>query len=103
DGSLARHTMTTIVRRARHAPIGDPHPTDYPVARLHRGHNGLHRAHIAGVAREDLVAEREAIEAHHQGDTHLFAVGAVIARVAALGERVPQRLAFEERARHIVE
>ena len=56
-----------------------------------------------GVAGEHFVAQREAIEGDHQSDAHLFAVGAVIARVAALGLRIGGRLAFEVGRGDVVE
>ena len=91
------------IGRARHAAVADPHPPDHPVTGLHRGHNRLQRARVVHVAGKHFVAEREAIEAHHQRDAHLFAVGPVIARVAALRERVRLGLALEEGAGHVVE
>ncbi len=55
------------------------------------------------VAGEHLVAQREAIKGNHQGDAHLFAIGAVIARVAAFGLRIGGSLAFEVGRGDIVE
>jgi hypothetical protein len=70
---------------------------------FHGGHDALQGLRIVGVAREHLIAEREAIEGHDQRDAHLLAIGAVVAGIAALCQRVRFGLAFEERARHIVE
>ena len=56
-----------------------------------------------GVARKHFVAQREAIEGDHQGDAHLLAIGAVIARVAALRLRIGERFAFEVGRGDIVE
>jgi hypothetical protein len=56
-----------------------------------------------GVAGEHLVAQRKAIEGHHERNADLLAVGAMVARVAALRLRVGFRLALEIRARDIVE
>ena len=53
------------------------------MAGLHRVDDGLHRSAVVGVAGEHLVAQREAVEGHHQGDADLLAVGPVIAAVAA--------------------
>ncbi len=56
-----------------------------------------------GIAGEHLVAQGKAVEGHDQRDAHLLAVGAMIARVAALRLRVGFGLAFEIRARDVVE
>jgi hypothetical protein len=47
------------------------------------------------VAGEHFVAQRKAIEGDHQRDAHLLAIGAVIARVAALRLRIALGLPFE--------
>src|SRR5262249_16848946 len=73
---------------ARQAAVGDPHPADHAVTGFHRVDDGLHRAAVVGVAGEHLVAQREAVERHHQGDADLLAVGAVIAAVATTGQPV---------------
>ena len=39
---------------------------------------------FVSVAGEHFVAERKAVKGHHERDTHLLAVGAMIARVTAL-------------------
>ena len=54
------------VRRARHAAIGDPHASDHAVTGFHGVDDGLHGAAVVGVAGEHLVAQREAVEGHHQ-------------------------------------
>ena len=56
-----------------------------------------------GVAGKHFVAEWEAIEGHDQSDAHLFAVGPMIAGVPALRQRVGFGLAFEIRARDVIE
>ena len=58
---------------------------------------------VVGVAGEHLVAQREAVEGHHQGDADLLAVGPMIAAVAALRQRVGLRLALEVGAGHVVQ
>ena len=62
---------------AGHAAVGDPD------AARHRGgppwcHDGL-QVSVVGVAGEHFVAQRKAVEGHHQGDADLLAVGPVIA------------------------
>ena len=88
---------------ARHAAVGNPDASHHTVARLHGGHDRLQGARIVGVAGEHLVAERKAVEGHHQRDAYLLAVGAMVARVAAPGLRVGFRQAFEIRAGDVVE
>ena len=56
-----------------------------------------------GVAGEDFVAQRKAVERHHQSNANLLAVGAMIAGIAALRLRVGFRQAFEIGARDVVE
>jgi hypothetical protein len=73
------------------------------VASLHRGDDFFQRGRIMPVAREDLVAQRQTAACDHQANAHLFAIPAMVARVAALGEWVPIGLSFEVRAGHIVE
>jgi hypothetical protein len=73
------------------------------MAGLHGVDDGLHGLGVVGVAGEHLVAQREAVEGHHQGDADLLAVGPVIAAVAALGQRVGRRLALEVGAGHVVQ
>jgi hypothetical protein len=73
------------------------------VAGFHRVDDGLHRAAVVGVAGEYLVAQREAVEGHHQGDADLLAVGAMVTAVAAAGQHVALGLAFEVGAGHVVQ
>ena len=73
------------------------------MACLHSGHDRLQGSRIVGVAGEHLVAERKAVEGHHQRDAHLLAVGAMVAGVAAPGLRIGLRQALEIRARDVVE
>ena len=56
-----------------------------------------------GIAGEHLIAERETVKGHNERDADLLAVGAMIAGVAALGQRVGLRLALEIGAGHIIE
>jgi hypothetical protein len=56
-----------------------------------------------GVAGEHFVAQRKAIEGHHKRDAHLLAVGAMIARIAALRLRVRFGLALKVGARDVVQ
>ena len=52
---------------------------------------------------EHLMAERKAVERHDKGDQDLFAVGAMIAGVAALRLRVRFRLALDIGAGDVIE
>ncbi len=61
------------------------------------------RGRIIAIAGEDLIAQRHAAAAHHQGDVDLLAVRPMIARIAPLGLRVLLRLAFKVRAGHVVQ
>lgn len=55
------------------------------------------------VAGEHLVAEWKPVEADHPRDADLLAVGSVVARIAALGQRIRLGLAFEIGTGHVVE
>lgn len=55
------------------------------------------------IAGEHFIAEWKAIEGHDQRNTDLLAVGPMIAGIAALRQRIGFGLAFEERARHVME
>ena len=56
-----------------------------------------------GIAGEHFVAQGKAVEGHDESDAHLLAVGPMVARVAALCQRVGFGLAFEIRAGDIIE
>ena len=89
---------------AGHAAVGDPHPPEHAVPGLHGGDDRLQGPRVVGVAGEHLVAQRKAVEGHHQRDAHLLAVGPVIAassRAAPAG--CASACAFEVGARHVVE
>jgi hypothetical protein len=88
---------------ARHAAIGDPHPSHHAMAGLHGGHDRLQGPRVVGVAGEHLVAQRKTVEGHDQRDAHLLAVGTMIARIAAPGLRVGFCLALEIGAGDVVE
>lgn len=70
---------------------------------FHRVDDGLQRAAVVGIAGEHLVAQREAVEGHHQGDADLLAIGPVVAAVAATGQLVALGLALEVGAGHVVQ
>ena len=86
-----------------HAAVHDPDPLRLAVARFHRSDDLLDGGDVDPVAGKHLVAERHAVTTHHQSDADLLAVRPVVAAVAAPGERVSLGLAFEERARDVVE
>ena len=88
---------------AGHAAIGDPNPSQHSMPGLHGGHDRLQGLRVVGVAGEHLVAQGKAVEGHDKRDAHLLAVGPMIAGVAALRQRIRFRLAFEIRARDVVE
>ena len=56
-----------------------------------------------GVAGKDLVAQGEAVKAHHQRDAHLFAIRPMVTRVAALCQRVGFGLALKISTRHVIQ
>ena len=85
------------------AAIEHPHPPRTSVLALHQPHHRFQRGHVGAVALEDLVAERKALRVHDQRNHQLFAVGPVIARVAALHHRVVFRRALHIAAGQVVE
>ena len=86
-----------------HAPVGDPDASQHSMPGLHGGYDRLQGPRIMGIAGEHLVAQGKAVEGHDQRDADLLAVGAMIARVAALRLRVGFRLALKVGACHVVE
>ena len=88
---------------AGHPAIHHPDALGHSVARLHRSHDLFHGGHVGAIAGEHFVAQRHPLAGDHQGDADLFAVGPMIAAVAALGQRVALGQAFEVGAGHIVE
>src|ERR1017187_5126290 len=62
--------------------IHHPDPPCLPVLPFHHAQDALHRRHVGSVAIESLIAERKSFPVHNQCDHHLFAVRAMIARVA---------------------
>ena len=57
----------------------------------HGGECGM----IAGIASEHLVSDREPIAVDHQPHHHLFAIGALVARMAELGLVVARALTLK--------
>ena len=55
------------------------------------------------ISGEDFIAQRQAAARHHQADADLFAVGAMVARVAAFCQGIRIGLALEVRAGHVVQ
>src|SRR5262245_14717966 len=88
---------------AGYAAIGDPNPSQHSMPGLHGGHDRLQGSGVVGVAGEHFVAQGKTIEGHDESDAHLLAVGPMIPGVAALRQRVGFGLAFEIRARDIIE
>ena len=103
DVAPAGRAQPRQILGAGHAAVGDPDASQHAMSGLHGGHDRLQGSRVVGVAGEDLVAQRKAVKRHDQSDTHLLAVGAMIARIAALRLRVGFRQAFEIRARDVVE
>ena len=58
---------------------------------------------VVRVAGEHLVAQREAVEGHHQGDADLLAIRPMIAAVATPRQGIAFRLALEVGAGHVVQ
>src|SRR4029434_4315883 len=89
----------------RNASIHDPDPPGFAVLVLDLLQKSPQRGALRGVARQHLVSQRKALRGDHQGDDHLYAIRALVSRVAeltlvALRER---RIAFKICARQIVE
>jgi hypothetical protein len=103
DVAAAGSAQPCQVLGAGHAAVGDPHPPQHAVTRLHGGDDRLQGPRIVGVAGEHLVTQRKAVERHHQRDQDLLAVAAMIAGMAALGLRVGLRQAFEIGAGDVIE
>ncbi len=103
DVAAPRLAQPCEVLATRHSPVRDPDSPDRTVALLHRLDDLLQRRGIVRVAGKDLVAQGKPIEGHDQRDTHLLAVGPVIARVPALRKRVARRFPFKVRARHVIQ
>ncbi len=70
---------------AHNSAVKDPHPPGAAVFALHRLEHVLQGPHIGPVALEDFIGKRKAFRSDNQRDNDLFAVGPVIARVAAPG------------------
>jgi len=58
---------------------------------------------VGGVAGQHLIGQRQAIRRHHQRDHHLQAVRPAVPAVAAPGFWILFHLAFEVRARQVIE
>ena len=89
----------------RHAAVDDDHlpAAKAAHARFERVEHRRQACAVLGVAVEDLVCLGEAVAVDDQTDDHLLAVGALVARVAALGAGIGQRLTFEVRGGQVVE
>jgi hypothetical protein len=70
---------------------------------LHGGHDRLQGSRVVGVAGEHFIAQGKAIKGHNKRDAHLLAIGPMISGIAALSQRIGFCLAFEVRARDVVE
>ena len=86
-----------------HAAIQCPDALRPAVAGFHRLDDLLQGRRVVPISGEDFVAQRQAAARHHQADADLLAVGPMVARVAALGQGIRVGLAFEVRARHVVQ
>lgn len=58
---------------------------------------------VVPISGEHFVAQRQAATRYHQANAHLFAVGAVIPRVTALGQGIGIGLPLEVRAGHVIQ
>jgi hypothetical protein len=88
---------------ADHAPVHDPDPLRFPEPRLDRCDDGLDGLEILRVARECQVGQRETVTSHDQRQHDLFAIGAVIAGITALGQVVLLGQALEVGTGQVVE
>jgi hypothetical protein len=57
--------------------------------------HGGERGMIAGIAGENLVSDRKPVAVDHQSHHHLFAIGALVARMAELGLAVARALTLK--------
>ena len=89
----------------RHAAVDDHHlpAAKAAHARFERVEHRRQACTVLGIAVEDFVRLGKAVAVDDETDDHLLAVGALVARVAALGAGVVQRLAFEVRGGQVVE
>ena len=93
------HAQLLEVLVERHAAVDDNHlpAAKAANARFECIEHGRQAGAVLGVAVEDFVRLGKAVAVDDETDDHLLAVGALVARVAALGAGVGQRLAFEVR------
>ena len=96
-------SLSCEILLAHHAAIERPDALGLAITGLHRGDNLLQRRRIVAIAGEHFVTERQPAPRHHQTDADLLAVGPMVARVAALGQRIGVGLALEVRARYVVQ
>jgi len=87
----------------RNAAIHDPDPPARAKACFDGRHDGFHGLHIARVAGQRVMSQREAFARHDQSQDDLFAVPTMVARIAALGQRVFLRQALEVTAGEIIQ
>jgi hypothetical protein len=85
-----------------HTAIHHPDPTRLAVLFLDRVHHLFHWGRVMTIAGENLLTQRQSLAAHHQGNVHLFAIRAAIARITPLRLRVFLCLAFKVGAGHVV-
>lgn len=88
-----------------HAAINAPYPSRFVVVALDASEESLQHDRFGDVTREHLQGERQALGRHHQGDNHLHAVGALIARVAKMTPAlIPSlRVGFEVDAGEVIQ
>jgi hypothetical protein len=86
-----------------HTPIHHPDPTGLAVFVLDRAHDLFHRGRVVAITGENLITQRQSLAAHYQGNVHLFAIRAAIARISPLCLRVFFRLAFKVGAGDVIQ
>ena len=85
------------------APVHHPDAFGLAVLGLHLLDDPLHGGRVGRVAVEDFVAQGITIRGHDQGDHHLHAVAAAVARIAPLGLGIGRALALKIRAGQVVQ
>ena len=99
-GNAAGTDFDTISSGKHH--IHHPDAINLSVAAFYRFDDAFDCRHIRRVSCEDFIFQRHSAAGNDQPDAHLFAVAALVSRVAALCQREVSS-AFEECACHIVQ
>ena len=86
-----------------HASVHDPDPLRRPETLLHLGDHFVDGLHILGIAGQGVMGQRESFAGHDQGQDYLFAVTAMVAGVATLGQVIVLGKALEVGAGQVIQ